>query len=260
MIDLNIEHQIEHQIRRNTEIPLHRQLRQIFRLKIDSGEWNLGAVIPREIDLMEEYGLSRYTVRQALDELVQTGFLVRTKKRGTVVSRPKVEQNLAGFYSFARDMSSKGLHPTSRILSLEQITPDEDTARLFNLPDPSDPVYHIQRLRMVEDEPLVIESSYLAFEPGQAVDLSQHDWRVVPLYSVLEHEYAIKIGRAEEFLEPVNLEPEEAQLLGVAEGLPAFRVERRTYNDRGRLFERRISLIRGDRYRFHVELPRRELQ
>jgi GntR family transcriptional regulator len=106
-------------IDRKSELPLHRQLRQILLSKIERREWLPGDIIPREIDLTEEYGLSRYTVRQALDDLVQAGYLIRTKKRGTVVSQPKVEQNLSRFYSFARDMAAKGLEPTSRILRLE---------------------------------------------------------------------------------------------------------------------------------------------
>ena len=242
---------------RESDIPLHRQLRQIFMDKIQQNDWKLGEVIPREVDLMEEYGLSRYTVRQALNELVKGGVLLRTKKRGTVVSRPKVEQNLSRFYSFARDMAAQGLKPTSRILSLEEITPDDDTAQLLNLSAEQSWVYHLRRLRMVDGEPLVIESSFLAFT--SPVDLQRHDWRVLPLYEVLEKEYGIQVERAEEFLEPVNLEREEAQLLGVAEATPAFRVERLTYDSQNRIFERRLSLIRGDRYRFHINLPKKEL-
>jgi GntR family transcriptional regulator len=245
-------------IDRNSQLPLHRQLRQILLSKIEGHEWLPGDIIPREIDLTEEYGLSRYTVRQALDDLVQAGYLIRTKKRGTVVSQPKVEQNLSQFYSFARDMAAKGLEPTSRILRLEEIIPDEETAQLFKLENtPQAIVYHLRRLRLANAEPLVIESSYLAFTTP--VDLHEHDWRVMPLYNVLESYYGIKVERAEEFLEPVNLEAEAAHLLQAPLGLPAFRVERLTYDNTGRLFERRISLIRGDRYRFHVQLPKLEL-
>ncbi|NWJ47000.1 MAG: GntR family transcriptional regulator [Chloroflexi bacterium] len=241
---------------RNSSIPLHRQLWQIFKDKIDQEEWRLGEVIPKELDLMEEYGVSRYTIRQTLDDLVQAGFLIRTKKRGTLVRRPKVEQDLSRFYSFARDMSEQGLEPTSIILNLEEIIPDEITAAILKL-ESGNRVYHLRRLRLVAGEPLVLESSYLAF--GSSINLSAYDWRIQPLYEILENHYGLKIERAEEYLEPENLDPETAALLGVEANTPAFRVERLTYNSEGRIFERRISLIRGDRYRFHINLPKVEL-
>jgi len=259
MTDTTVKSQL---LDRKSNLPLHHQLRQILLSKIERGEWQLGQTIPREIDLMEEYGLSRYTVRQALEGLSGTGYLVRTKGRGTVVSRPKVEQNLSHFYSFARDMSAKGLEPTSRILLLEEIIPNGETASILNLPvleaglaPPR--VQHLRRLRQVNGEPLLIESSYLYF--GRPVELAKHDWRFLAIYNVLESYYDIIVERAEEFLELINLELEEANLLAVPVGTAAFRVERHTYDIQGRIFERRVSLIRGDRYRFRVELPKIEL-
>ena len=244
---------------RNSPVPLQRQLLEVFRGKIESGDWQLGELIPRELDLMTQYGVSRYAMRQVLDELTQAGWLVRTKKRGTVVRRPKIEQKLSQFYSFAHDMTAKGLKPVSYVLSLAELKePDDQTARLLRLADfPVKELYHLQRLRVVDNAPLLIESSFLAFT--EPVAMYNHDWRLLSLYDVLEASYGIRVERATEFLEPVTLEPSEAALLGVAPGSPAFRVERLTYDDTGRVFERRISLIRGDRYRFYVELPRVEL-
>lgn len=243
-------------LKRGSEVPLHRQLQQILLDKIKTGRWELGQVIPREIDLMEQYKLSRYTVRQALNGLEQAGYLDRTKKKGTVVVHPKVEQNLSRFYSFALDMASQGLEPTSRVLSLEEIVPEEETSiGLYS--ESNSKIYHLRRLRMVNDEPLLIESSYLNLM--QPIDLEKHDWRTQPLYYVLETYYGIKIERAEEYLEPVNLEAAEAEILGVPVNSPAFRVERHTFDKQGYLFEKRVSLIRGDRYRFKVSLAKVEL-
>ncbi len=236
-----------------------RRLVETFKEKIEQGAWKLGELIPREIDLMAEYDVSRYMIRQVLNELVQAGRLVRTKKRGTVVSLPKVEQSLSSFYSFALDMTAKGLRPASLVLGLEEVTaPDEATTRLMHLEKHRQAkVFNLRRLRVVNDEPLVIESSFLAFT--SPVDLFRFDWRVSPVYEVLEREYGLKVERATEYLEPIILNKNDAHLLGVESGSPAFRVERLTYDASGRVFERRISLIRGDRYRFYVELPKKEL-
>jgi GntR family transcriptional regulator len=243
------------------EIPDSRQRRLVetFKQKIEQGEWKLGELIPREIDLMEDYGVSRYMIRQVLNELVQAGRLVRTKKRGTVVSLPKVEQSLASFYSFAVDMAAKGFQPASLVLGLEEVAePDEETALALNLASyPQVKVFNLRRLRVVNAEPLVIESSFLAFT--RPVDLFRFDWRVLPFYEVLEKEYGLKVERATEYLDPIILNRHDAHLLEVENGSPAFRVERLTYDETGRVFERRISLIRGDRYRFYVELPKKEL-
>ena len=81
-----------------------RRLVEIFEGKIKQGEWKLGELIPREVDLMEEYGVSRYMIRLVLDELAQAGYLVRTKKRGTVVSQP-------GRVFFAGDIAGPGVIP-----------------------------------------------------------------------------------------------------------------------------------------------------
>lgn len=244
-------------LNRESQTPLHKQLRQILLGKIQQGDWKKGQVIPREYDLMAQFGLSRFTVRRALEDLTQAGYLIRTKKLGTVVSEPKVEQDLAHFYSFARDLSNKGLNPTSRVLKLEKIIPDEITAQLLGVEQAHKWVYHLERLRMVENGPLVLENSYLSL--NSYVKLESYDWHLAPLYEVLEKEYNLQVLRAEEFLEPINLEESEAEILEVAPGAAAFRVERHTYNQENRIFERRISLIRGDRYRFHIDLPKLDL-
>lgn len=236
-----------------------RRLVEIFEGKIKHGDWKLGELIPREVDLMEEYGVSRYMIRLVLDELVQGGYLVRTKKRGTVVSQPKLEQSLSSFYSFAVDMAAKGFKPASYLLGLEEVLhPDDTTAQILGLEKYKQArLYNLRRLRVVNEEPLVVESSYLAFlEP---VDLSRFDWHVLPIYEVLEREFGLKVERAIEYLDPITLNRHDAHLLRVESGAPAFRVERLTYDATGRVFERRISLIRGDRYRFYVELPKRHL-
>ncbi len=242
-----------------SEVSPQRRLVEVFEEKIKQGVWKLGELIPREVDLMGEYGVSRYMIRLVLDELVQAGYLVRTKKRGTVVSQPKVEQSLSSFYSFAVDMAAKGFKPTSYVLGLEEVAhPDETTVHLFGLENyEQGKVYNLRRLRVVNDEPLVIESSFLAFP--NPVDLTRFDWQVMPIYEVLEKKFGVKVERATEHLDPITLNRHDSHLLQVENGSPAFRVERLTYDVTGRVFERRISLIRGDRYRFYVELPKNHL-
>lgn len=249
-------------------VPKHAQLRQILQSKIEQGYWEVGQLIPRELDLMRDYNLSRFTVRQAIDDLVQAGLLVRYKGRGTFVSRPVVEQKLSRFYSFAHDIAAKGLQPSSRLLSLHQEIADPHTAdslQLFSESDESDTypsITVIKRLRLVQDEPFIVETSYLITDLFP--DLVRFDWNTQIMYDLLQSEYLVKISRAVESLEPVTLNAYDAALLQVKVGLPAFQVERLTYaslpNETSiRPIERRTSLIRGDRYRFRVDLPATEL-
>lgn len=258
MISSN-KNQTEPKLNRTSQIPLHRQLQQLIREKIETGNWQPGQLIPREHDLMEQFGLSRFTVRQALDELTQAGYLIRTRKRGTIVNdKAKVEQDLGYFYSFARDLALRGLHPSSRVLRLEKIEiegiVDKETAQLLSLAAYSNElsVYLLCRLRLIENEPLVLENSYLALP--QHIRLDQYDWSRQSVYEVLQKDYGLEVDHAKEYLEPVNLTPEKAALLGVSAGSAAMQVERLTYARNGKPFERRISLIRGDRYRFRVDL------
>jgi GntR family transcriptional regulator len=97
-------------------IPLYHQLKEIFTDKIANGEWKPGETIPNELQLCEQYGISRGPVRQALDQLVREGLLSRKQGKGTVVLPPKIEPQLGAFYSFTTLIQQRGMRPSTVML------------------------------------------------------------------------------------------------------------------------------------------------
>lgn len=236
-------------------VPLYYQLKEILRQEIESGTWQPDQQIPTEADLCRQYGVSRATVRQALAVLVSEGVLYRRQGRGTFVSPAKVEQNLLGFYSFTREMVERGWAPSSRVLSADVVKARTGTARLLGI-QPGAPVVRLVRLRLVRDEPLILETTYLPSDlcPG----LENEDLERQLLYDVLTKKYGLKLTGAKKYVEPVLVDQYEAQILGVKRGSPALLLERVTYAD-----QRPVALckwvVRGDRCRHYIDLDRLQI-
>jgi len=231
-------------------VPLYYQLTEELRENIENGEWPPNSLIPSETELCEKYKVSRGTVRQALSQLVQEGLLYRKQGKGTFVAEPKITQQLNRFYSFAQDMREKGLRPSSLLLQKEKILPDSYIKNILGLKE-EEMVYKIMRLRLADEEPLILETSYLVEELFP--DLDKEDVEKVPLYDIILKKYRIKITRAKETFEPVLIDEFEAKKLKIPVGSPALLVKRITYTA-GIPFEFRKSVVRGDKCSYSVEL------
>jgi len=231
-------------------VPLYHQLTEELRKNIENGDWPPHFLIPSETELCEKYGVSRGTVRQALSQLVQEGLLYRKQGKGTFVAEPKITQQLNKFYSFTQDMREKGLKPSSRLLQNEKILPDPYIKNILGLKE-DEMVYKIMRLRLANEEPLILETSYLVEELFP--DLDREDVEKVPLYDLIIKKYRIRITRAKETFEPILVDRFEAEKLQISIGSPALLVKRITYTA-GIPFEFRKSVVRGDKCSYSVEL------
>ncbi|MDN5347547.1 MAG: GntR family transcriptional regulator, N-acetylglucosamine utilization regulator [Clostridia bacterium] len=145
---------------KSSPIPLYYQLKEIIRQEIEGGLWGPGDCLPAEKEFCEKYGLSRATVRQALADLEQSGLVERRQGKGTFVRGPKVEEDLLGFYSFSREMRAKGLRPSSKMISIDRVPALGRLANLFQA-NAGEMLVRILRLRLLEDEPLFLEKTYL---------------------------------------------------------------------------------------------------
>jgi len=231
-------------------VPLYHQLTEELRKNIEHGDWPPHFLIPSETELCEKYGVSRGTVRQALSQLVQEGLLYRKQGKGTFVAEPKITQQLNKFYSLTQDMREKGLKPSSRLLQNEKILPDPYIKNILGLKE-DEMVYKIMRLRLANEEPLILETSYLVEELFP--DLDREDVEKVPLYDLIIKKYRIRITRAKETFEPILVDRFEAEKLQISIGSPALLVKRITYTA-GIPFEFRKSVVRGDKCSYSVEL------
>ena len=144
-------------ISRNSKIPLYYQLYEILLSRIKDGTWQPEDMLPSEAELVEQYDLSRATVRQAFDMLVNQGWIYRRRGQGTFVSRPTIEQNLSRIVSFWEDMKQRGLKPGTKVISREIIPASEDIARELQVA-PGEDLALIVRLRLADGEPMSLES------------------------------------------------------------------------------------------------------
>jgi GntR family transcriptional regulator len=213
----------------------------------------VGEAIPSERQLSADLGVSRLTLRAALDDLVRDGYLVRRRGAGTFVGQPKIAQELT-MTSFSEDMRRRGMRPGSRTLSLTTTTAGAYLGRCLHV-SPSEPILVAKRLRMADGETMAIETLHVpaALVPG----LTPKDLEDTSFYELLSQRYGIEITGGVQSIEPTVTNEEESDALGVPLHSPAFQFERTTRAER-EIVEFVRSIYRGDRYRLVTELNRRE--
>ena len=211
---------------------------------------DVGASIPSERQLSVDLGVSRLTVRAALDELVREGYLVRRRGSGTFVAEPKVAKGMDAS-SFTDDMRARGLTPASRTIELRVIPAGARLGRMLHV-SPSEPIVQAKRLRLADGEPMAIELLHVraSLVPGlTAADLEENSF-----YELLLDRYGIQIAGGTQTVEPTVTNDEESAALGVPLHSPALLFERITHEGSGDVIEFTNSTYRGDRYRLETEL------
>ena len=213
----------------------------------------VGQAIPSERRLSSELGISRLTVRAALDDLVRDGYLERRHGAGTFVSEPKIAQQLT-LTSFSEDMRRRGMVAGSRTIELREIHAGAAVGRALNI-SPDARVMLIRRLRLADGEPMALETLHVpaAVVPGLTREVLENS----SFYDLLEREYGVVIANGTQTIEPTVTNEEESELLTVPLHSPAFLFERTSRSDEGETVEFVRSLYRGDRYRLVAELSQR---
>jgi GntR family transcriptional regulator len=232
-------------------IPLYHQLWEIFTERIASGEWAPGDLIPNELELCQQYGVSRGPVRQALDRMVHEGLLSRKQGKGTRVLPHKIENHLSGFYSFTNLIEQKGLHHSARMLYFDTLPASGSTARQLGLTLGAR-VYQIRRLRLADDEPLILETVLLP--EVRCPGLTRDDLASAPLYTLMTSRYGIPLLRATQSFEPAVADEYEAEILAIEAGAPVLLLHNVTYTDLDQPVVLSKAIMRGDRVRYYVEL------
>ena len=213
----------------------------------------VGTAIPSERQLSADLGVSRLTLRAALDDLAREGYLVRRRGSGTYVQHPKISQELT-ITSFSDDMRRRGMVPGSRTLSMSTILAGARLGRSLNV-SPSEQIVVVKRLRLADGESMAIETLHIpeALVPGLTPKALAGSF-----YDLLRDHYGVKIAEGIQAIEPTVTNEEESEVLGVPLHSPAFLFERTSRDDAGRTVEFVQSVYRGDRYRIVTELSRRD--
>ena len=237
-------------------IPLYHQLKTLLLEQIRAGDMKPNDRLPAEDELAATHGVSKATVRQALNELAVAGVLRREQGRGTFVAEPKLAQGPREMTSFTDEMRSRGLRPTSKVLKQDIIKAEAVVADKLQIAEGAQ-VLRLKRLRLAESEPMGIQTAYLSL--AIAPQLAQEDFTDASLYEVLERKYALWPARAQETYIAVLVDRADAKLLKVAAATPALSAERVSYLTSGQPLEVTYSIMRGDRYQIVLDLSRHHL-
>lgn len=238
-------------INRTSKLPLYQQLYEILRSNIVSGEWQPGNMIPPESELIERYQVSRTTVRQVLDMLVSEDLIEREQGRGTFVAHPTVEQGLVRIVNFTEDMRMRGCEPSSKVLFSGLIPAPQDIAEKLHI-EPGEELARLERLRLVDGEPMGVEKSYLVHRycPG----ILQGDYVSNSLREALERNYGIRWTRAKQSIRATLAPRDLAELLGIKPRSALLFIERVSYSQEDVPVEFLRIYYRADRYVLYNEL------
>jgi GntR family transcriptional regulator len=237
-------------LEQDSSIPRYYQLKEIIREQCAS--WEPGQLIPSELELCQMYSVSRTTVRKALDHLTQEGMLYRIQGKGTFVAPPKLRERFvhqaAGIYE---DMASRGITIRTKVLEQAIVPASKLVAPELQLVVGS-PVIKLVRLRFVDDEPLLVSTTFLPYRsfPG----LENEDLSNVSLYAILREKYGIQLGHGTRFVEAVPCSDEEAELLHIAPATPLLVVSGTMYDIEGHPIESGFARHRGDRSQIEISV------
>ena len=230
--------------------PLYYQLAEIIINDIKEKNLQENDRILTEREYCEKYNLSRSTVRQAIAYLEKKGYIYKVQGCGTFVSSRVMKQKLLKFYSFTEEAKKQGKTPSSKILSFKEKKADEKICKELNI-NRDDKVYELQRLRLADDEVVMYEKTYLLEKKMQG--LSKNILLENPLYDILQNRYNISFTKATERFSVLLADENIAEILTIPQGSPIIRLQRWTYAGM-EIIEYTVSLVRGDRFEFEVEL------
>jgi GntR family transcriptional regulator len=189
-------------INKSIPTPLYYQLFQILKQQIDSGDLKPGDIIPTENEFVDKYDISRATVRQAILQLVNDGYLRREKSKGTFVTTPPSKFRFnEGLRGFSAEMKHYGIAYMSKVLEKEVIPANQKLAERLEIPE-GELVFYLHRLRVVKSVPFLLDRHYVPYRlvPG----IENHLKDNVSLYSILEHDYKLNLHHGWREFEPIR--------------------------------------------------------
>jgi GntR family transcriptional regulator len=239
-----------------SKLPLYDQIERNLRDLIINGHLKPGQTMPAEWDLVELYGVSRLTVRRALDELVRQNWLERKHGVGTFVRQPTKASLAASKLSFTEQMNAIGMMPGSKHVSHRVVAATDKIARALRIEE-GDPIVEITRIRLADNTPILLETACLS--TTRFPTLADHDWtKNQSIYQILNDEYAVNITAMDHTIKPVLLTETEARYIKSKAGSPALLSETVAYTRDGTPVEYSWSFSNGDKSEFYFHFQRVE--
>lgn len=231
---------------------LYLQVKNELYKRIQEGRWKSGAIIPTEQDLIAEFDVSRTTVRQAIDLLVQDNLLEKKQGRGTIVRPQNLVGHLGRLKGFTEEARERGQTPKAKVLRSEFKTKFFSEQEILNVPE-EEPILLIERIRLADDVPIAIERSCWPQDIGEL--LENHNLNEAHYYEILE-QHNIYLKRAKETIRAINATLDEADYLGIRPGECLLEMTRISYGMDDRPIEYTKTKYRSDKYQYSIELKR----
>lgn len=233
-------------------VPAYRQIQNSIRKRIESGELQVGDLVPPERELSKLHKVSLMTARHAVASLEQEGLVERRQGVGTFVSKPKILIN--ELLSTTEQMAARGQSPKARILSARTVNGEQEIVTRLALPLESS-LLKLERLRCADGEPFSLEISYLS--KVRFPDLLQASFARESLFKLLEVKYNETLSHADEEIEATMPDARTADLLGIAKHQPVLRIRQIIYSKSGMPLIYVLGFYRSDRYSVAVRRLRR---
>lgn len=233
----------------NIKQPLYDQLVDLLKEKIET-ELEPNTKLESERELSNRYGLSRTTVRLALQELEKIGYIYRIRGKGTYVSDlSKVGRNITSAYSFTEQTKASGKIPKTIILEFEIVEANKYFANKLQV-SLGDPLYKIKRLRLANDEPMMLERTYLSVK--KFWNLTKELLETKPLYDLFAQDYNQTIHIADEEFYASIVRNKDMQYLAIEKNAAVLNITRTTYNIQNEVIEYTLSVARADQFRYKI--------
>ncbi|WP_095448803.1 GntR family transcriptional regulator [Ochrobactrum quorumnocens] len=237
--------------------PLYAKVEATLASEIANGILARGAQLPPEDILIERFGVSRTTVRKAVENLVVRGLVEIRRGKGTFVTEPKILQELTELSGFVEDMIALGRNPTAKLLDKRPVPASDVVAAHLGI-SVGTQVYRIERVRLADGVAMSFDETYLPLDIGEKI--GSNDLEAEPIFSLLENKYGLPLVEAEYHLEAITANDQVAQALEITPGSPVFLIERTSFCEGPKPVDYEKLYYRGDLIKFTTRLSRRSRQ
>lgn len=232
---------------------LYLQVKDIIVQRIKDGVWQPDDLIPTEAELMQEFNVSRTTIRQAISLLVQEGIITKKQGKGTFVKRREIIEQLGHLTGFAEESIRKGFTPGARVMKWEWKDNLLYEKSLLNRLNSAEKILRIERVRFMDHIPVAVERTYWSEEIGNI--LLKYDLNTENYYEALEQN-GILLKDAKQQISAINAPIYDSELLGIEAGTALLEMSRVSYGLDGNPIEYAKTRYRTDYYKYNIELKR----
>ena len=232
---------------------LTEQLVNIIKDEIEQGLYDVYDMLPREIDYQKKYNISRITVRNAMNELQNLGYIEKIKGKGTFVKKTKISEPLLKIESFTEEMKHRGLIPDTKDASILIIGANKECSEILNVPI-NTPIYKLTRTRLINNIPIAFFTTYLKSDYTLTLDSNVYN---NSLYQYLSNEHNISIQKVKQYISVGLARKEMVEKLKCKEDEPILVLKRIGFiDDSENPYEYTIAQYIGSKYEYYFELKK----